>query len=79
MGGSRKGGTYVAGADVLLRADVVVDDFEEEAGFFRDELNEGLEAGLVEVCGRVSSLAYRISVDGDRPDPTRDGSAATMV
>ena len=42
---------YVAGADVLLGADVVVDEFEEELGFVGDEVDEGLEVGFVKVCG----------------------------
>ena len=42
---------YVAGADVLLGADVVVDEFEEELGFVGDELDKRLEVGFVKVCG----------------------------
>ena len=44
-------GAYVAGADVLLGADVVVDELEEELGFVGDEVDEGLEMAFVKVCG----------------------------
>ncbi len=44
-------GSHVAGADVLLGADVVVDKFEKELGFPSDEVDEGLEMGFVKVCG----------------------------
>ncbi len=40
---------HMARADVLLGADVVVDEFQEELGFVGDEVDEGLEAGLVKV------------------------------
>jgi hypothetical protein len=38
----------VASADILLGADVVVDNFEEEACFGGDEVDEGLEVGFRE-------------------------------
>lgn len=41
---------YVASTDVLLGADVVIDNFEEEACFGGDEVDEGLEVGFGEFC-----------------------------
>ena len=66
--------TYVAGADILLVNNVIIDNFQQPFGFFRDVINNVLKSLLIKGLRNTASIdsnhrvvasSLGIAFDGD--------------